>query len=353
MKIIDLTAPRRELTVRIDPSPAYDFLACLFLLGRYESGLGFDVSGTWVAGARAAIGEELLADFALFFPRFGPTMALVGVLGSTPGLPVRAFLKRVAGTRTEALMELMLSEALTDRRSLPLLRAAIGGTERDREAFLSSTRPEIDAGSLRAIVTLPPREAKTRLLRLLREGYSRVYAQEEPDVLPLLERDAESLARRSASVGGAQLVEHATGGHVIGVEAPVAGVVLAPTYFFRPYNLVTAYDGVRVFIYPIETSPPGESPPPEMVRFYKALGDETRLRILRLLSAREMYLQELANALGVSHVTALHHMAMLRAARLVRVVERENLKYYRLRAERADEAARLWLGFALSGSGGL
>ncbi len=351
MKIIDLTAPRREFTVRIDPSPAYDFLACLFLLGRYEPGLGFDVPGAWVAEARAALGEELLADFALFFPRFGPTMALVGVLGNTPALPVRAFLKRVAATRAGALVELMLSEALADRRSLPLLRAAIGGAEREQDAFLASTRPEIAPGSLRAIVALPPREAKVRLLRLLREGYSRVYAREEAAILPLLERDAESLARRATSLGGAQLVEYATGGHVIGAEATVSGVVLAPTYFFRPYNLVTAYDGVRVFIYPIEASPQEESPPPEMIRFYKALGDETRLRILRMLSAREMYLQELANALGVSHVTVLHHMAMLRAARLVRVVERENLKYYRLRAERADEAARLWLGFVLSGGG--
>ena len=142
-----------------------------------------------------------------------------------------------------------------------------------------------------------------------------------------------------------ELVEHATGGFVIGPDVPVAGVVLAPTYFFRPYNLITAYRGTRVFIYPIETSPGKNAPPPDLVRLYKALGDETRLKILRLLGGREMYLQELAKTLGVSHVTVLHHVALLRAARLVQVVERENLKYYRLRADRAREAAAQWLDF--------
>ena len=125
----------------------------------------------------------------------------------------------------------------------------------------------------------------------------------------------------------------------------VAGIVLAPTFYFRPYNLITAYHGIRVFVYPIESSPGQQAPPPELVRLYKALGDETRLRILRLLAGREMYLQELANALGVSHVTVLHHVAILRAAHLVQVVERENLKHYRLRDDRAQEAAGQWLEF--------
>ena len=87
------------------------------------------------------------------------------------------------------------------------------------------------------------------------------------------------------------------------------------------------------------------APPPDMVRLYKALADETRLKILRLLAGREMYLQELAKALGVTHVTALHHMAVLRAAHLVHVVERDSLKYYRLRTDRARAAAAEWLEF--------
>lgn len=344
MKVIDLTAPRHELRVRIDPSPAYDFLACLYLLEHSEEGRGFEVSPDWVEGARRALGADLQADLALFFPRFGPTLGLVGVLEHTQGLSVRKFIRRIQSTPAEALLELMLAGALPDRQALPLLRAAIGGSRDAVEAFLAATHSEADVDSLRRLAALSPSEAKSRLVRLLREGYARVYAGEEDRVVPLLEQSAAALARKGAVSGSTELVEQATGGFVLQPGAASAGVVLAPTYFFRPYNLVTSYLGVRVFIYPIEP-PHAGGVPPDLLRLYKALGDETRLRVLRLLSGRDMYLQELAKTLGVSHVTVLHHMAMLRAAHLVQVIERDNLKHYRLRAERAQEAAAEWLEF--------
>jgi DNA-binding transcriptional ArsR family regulator len=264
----------------------------------------------------------------------------------TPGLSIQGFTKRVGGTPAESLLELMLAESLADRQSLPVLRAAIGGPAAAVERYLAATDPDLDRKALRRVVTLPPAEARARLLRLLREGYTRVYAEDEARVAPLLARDAAALARRAETVTGGDLVEHATGGFVLGPDVPFAGVVLAPTFYFRPYNLITAYAGTRVFIYPIQMQTGDGAPPVELVRLYKALGDETRLRMLRLLAGREMYLQELAKALGVSHVTALHHTATLRAAHLVQIVERENLKYYRLRDDRAREAAAQWLEFA-------
>lgn len=349
MKVIDLSAPRRDLRVRIDPSPAYDFLACLFLLARVTRNkppLEFEIPARWSAQARAALGAALRADLTLFFPPRSRTAGLVGVMEHTSGLSVRDFIKRVAATPAEDLLELMLAESLADREALPTLRRAIGGSGSAIEEFIEATDPEVDRRGLRRLVSLPPVEAKARLLRLLRDGYTRVYAPMEDEVAPLLARDAAALEQRAATVTGSELVEYATGGFVIGPEAGVTGVILSPTYFFRPYNLITAYHGVRVYIYPTQTTREDHAPPTDLIRLYKALGDETRLKILRLVAGREMYLQELARALGVSHVTALHHMAVLRAARLVQVVERGNLRYYRLRAARATEAAAQWLEFA-------
>ncbi|MGH2402858.1 MAG: ArsR/SmtB family transcription factor [bacterium] len=345
MKVIDLTAPQRELRVRIDASPAYDFLACLYLVETFDQTLEFEVSPAWIRRARQALGAELREDLSLLFPRRSRSLGLVGVLEHTPGLSVREFIRRVAATPGETLLELMLAETLADRQALPLLRAAIGGGDRAIDTFLAAVYSEIDPRPLHRLVSLYPSEAKARLLRLLREGYTRIYAPEEAEVLPLLERDVKALSIRAAASAPGEVVERATGGFIIGPDAGLAGVVLAPSFFFRPFNLITAYHGIRVFIYPIETATVRPAPPPELVRFYKALGDETRLKILRLLAGREMYLQELAKALGVSHVTALHHMALLRAAHLVQVVERENLKYYRLRADRARDAAAKWLEF--------
>jgi DNA-binding transcriptional ArsR family regulator len=348
MRAIDLSAPRRELRVRIDPSPAYDFLACLFLLARRGPGtprLEFDISSRWVAQARAALGADLRADLALFFPPRSRTAGLVGVMENLSGLSIPEFIKRVAASPAAELLELMLAESLADRDALPVLRRAIGGPPSAVEEFLAATDPALNRQRLRRLVSLPPADAKARLLRLLREGYARVYAPREGDVVPLLTRDATLLERRAGIVSGSELVEYATGGFVIGPEAGASGVVLAPTYYFRPYNLITAYRGVRVYIYPIHTAHGEHAPPPDLVRLYKALGDETRLKILRLVAGREMYLQELAKALGVSHVTVLHHLTLLRAARLVQVVERGNLKYYRARPSRLHEATAEWLNF--------
>lgn len=346
MKAVDLTAPRRELLVRIDPSPAYDFLACLYLLNWRAGPLEFDIPRRWIHHARAALGPELRADLALLLPWQSRTLGLVGVMEHTPGLSVRGFIRRVAATSPETLLELMLAESLADRQALPVLRGAIGGSPSRVEEYLAATDPDLDRRALRRLASLPPAEVRARLIRVLREGYARVYAEREDEVVPLLARDAAALARRAETSSGGELVEHATGGFVVDPGAPVTGVVLAPTHYFRPYNLITAYHGIRVYVYPIQTTPSAYAPPPDLVRLYKALGDETRLKVLRLLAGREMYAQELATALGVSHVTVLHHTAVLRAARLVQVVERENSKYYRLRADRAREAAAQWLEFA-------
>jgi ArsR family transcriptional regulator len=53
-------------------------------------------------------------------------------------------------------------------------------------------------------------------------------------------------------------------------------------------------------------------------RFFKALADETRLRILRLLEVREMCVCEVMVALDLTQPTASHHLGLLENAELVR-----------------------------------
>jgi len=53
-------------------------------------------------------------------------------------------------------------------------------------------------------------------------------------------------------------------------------------------------------------------------KFFKALGDRTRLRILKLLKAREMCVCEVMTALNLTQPTASHHLHVLEDAGLVR-----------------------------------
>jgi ArsR family transcriptional regulator len=53
-------------------------------------------------------------------------------------------------------------------------------------------------------------------------------------------------------------------------------------------------------------------------RFFKALADQTRLRILRLLEAREMCVCELMTALDLTQPTTSHHLRILEDAGFVK-----------------------------------
>ncbi len=53
-------------------------------------------------------------------------------------------------------------------------------------------------------------------------------------------------------------------------------------------------------------------------RFFKALADETRLRIIELLGVREMCVCEVMVALDLTQPTASHHLGILENAGLVK-----------------------------------
>ena len=53
-------------------------------------------------------------------------------------------------------------------------------------------------------------------------------------------------------------------------------------------------------------------------RFFKALADETRLRILKLLEVREMCVCEVMVALNLTQPTASHHLGILENVGLVK-----------------------------------
>lgn len=77
--------------------------------------------------------------------------------------------------------------------------------------------------------------------------------------------------------------------------------------------------------------------PPELletlVAFFKALADETRLKLLGLLAQRECSVEEIAVTLGVKEPTVSHHLAKLKELNLVLMRAEGNSRLYRLNAE--------------------
>lgn len=72
----------------------------------------------------------------------------------------------------------------------------------------------------------------------------------------------------------------------------------------------------------------------QLVKVYRALADPMRLRLVRLLAARdEMGCAELAGALGLSRPTLSHHTRVLHDCRLIDVRRQGPYHFYRLRRE--------------------
>jgi len=78
----------------------------------------------------------------------------------------------------------------------------------------------------------------------------------------------------------------------------------------------------------------GEEQVELLVTFYKALADESRLKILGLLAAREHSVEELAAILGLREPTVSHHLGKLRRdLSLVRARPEGTTRYYSLNVE--------------------
>jgi biotin operon repressor len=77
-----------------------------------------------------------------------------------------------------------------------------------------------------------------------------------------------------------------------------------------------------------------------LVRFFKALGDRSRLRIVGLLASQPRTGEELSNLLGISAPTVSHHLKRLTDAGLVSAAPDQYYRVYSLREDALLETAR-------------
>jgi DNA-binding transcriptional ArsR family regulator len=52
-------------------------------------------------------------------------------------------------------------------------------------------------------------------------------------------------------------------------------------------------------------------------KYFKAFGDKSRLKIIALLASKEMTVNDIANAVGLSQPTVSRHLAILKEAEMV------------------------------------
>lgn len=164
-------------------------------------------------------------------------------------------------------------------------------------------------------------ELRRHLIELMEGWYDEVVKKEEDELSKMLMRDSREKRNMIEKSSPCDVVEWATG-EEYQPESNISKVLLIPHYIYRPWTIKANLEGTKVFYYPIsQTSLSNEDEASTLALLYKALGDEKRLKIIKLLFEKDRSLKEITDLLGIGKTTVHHHLAILRSAHIVKVKE--------------------------------
>ena len=325
--------------VILEARPAIDFLVSLMLDTDSEL---LPADRAWYDASRASLSDALRRDLAhvLGDERLGK-----GVCGAIVPLAVEDRAVRSSADVVALASRLSAHDLLgaccdhEEMKEPVALAQRVSDGERELRDEAVALWPEEYRTALGRLLDDPEGELRAlrRVLRAWRERFEPIEAR----VARMEERDVAGRRADLERLTLADFVERATGGVRWVPDPGTRRLYLSPSYFTRPYNYVFGGSDWHMFAYPLaESALDGErgAVPAASVRLFKALGDESRLRILHLLASGDLYLTEIAERMGLSKPTVSHHLALLRAAGLVTITQAGALTYYTLRRDRIADA---------------
>lgn len=320
--------------LRWDWGTAYELLFSLHTILRPKE---HGVPAPWAAGVRKRLSQQSQMDLKLFFSVPFGYLAYTPmhiILGMEQPKDVRHFLD---------LVEVIPDEDFSRRIHLPMVnddslaritnKAASG--KKITDVDIEEYRRIIAGVGMRTAPTVAeirrlfsemadPANTKRRWLGLLREYQAIFFAEEEKRERPVLERmlrDAQKLAGKTTVP---DLIERLSNGFTISPDIELKRLVLAPSIWSHPF-VVRFEPADRELFIAWGAHPtgyrlvPGAMVPDDALLVLRALGDPTRLRLLRLLSVEPRSPQSLAIELKLSLPTVSHHIRELRIAGLIRI----------------------------------
>lgn len=304
--------PDRLAELRAELAP--DLLEELRHLDR-ATGVSFHVLSLLAAELPEPAGiEELLAAFAADVTkpwRLLLTHHVVGSEGTTPGLAE--------------------------------LDAVIQGDDAALAALLAEVRADPNCSEdVTSLLAIAPEELGARLIaavQAIRPLWEHVAGEAMP---PILRDAAHRQEQLDAGMDVAEIVLEATNGYELSGDPTVNRIILQPSYWIRPWLIVGRTGDAEVVTTAVAEEflvLPAEAPSPALLKLFKALQDESRLKLLRRLSSGPVTLAEATAELDVAKATTHHHLSILRHAGLVSMGGEGRTSRYSLREDPARLAA--------------
>jgi DNA-binding transcriptional ArsR family regulator len=192
-----------------------------------------------------------------------------------------------------------------------------------------------------------PEELRERILTLIQRFYDDHYRHDLARRLPCLERSVA--AHRNQPLGDIDELIRSLTPRPISCVADNPGVytqhIFAPSLDMGPYMSCADTPPIHGLYYPCEArfiGPDAEESEESvrLARIHKALSDEQRLRILRLLRNEELYAHQIVERTGLHQSVVSRHLEFMKVVGLVIARRQGNMKFFSLNRAIRDELGK-------------
>jgi DNA-binding transcriptional ArsR family regulator len=226
-------------------------------------------------------------------------------------------------------------------------------------------RPGITRADLEEAASLltSPAHLRERTIALIDGFWRQCYQNEferQQDDLQRAVRHAQAAAHPAVQIAFAELTGHRLTDEIVAALQDIERVTYCPSphlgdfvqfilyspeliLFFNPKTVLGASERSRQRVPPDATESISLDSG-NALGGMKALADPTRMKIVRMLSERELYAQEIVGNLGISQSAVSRHLGTLESAGVVNVRPVHGMKYYAV-----DRAFLRSLGGYISG----
>ena len=333
------------VSLSVRASEAAEFLRLLGVLID-DDREGYDVGAERITRLRGEVPEDLLADLTDLDGGSGVSFHVLSLLAADLPEPAELDELVVALTEDPGLgWRLLLAHHATgaDVADVENREAVVAGDSEAIEAVVAdldaSAEPPVGVAPLLAC---SPEEHGQRLLAAI-DRLRPLWEQLAGEAMSAITRDvAHRQAQLEDGVAVSDIVMAATNGYEVSGDPSVHRVVLLPSFWIRPWLVVGRRADAEVLTTVVAEEfliLPSQAPSPALLKLFKALGDESRLKLLRRMSSGPISLTEATGELAVAKATAHHHLSILRQAGLVAIGGEGRAARYRLREDPPDAAA--------------
>jgi DNA-binding transcriptional ArsR family regulator len=332
--------------VEVDWGTAYELVLGLrMFVDRDEDPTSYAAGPEWFADLRSRLGPEERGTIERYSGGHEILYGyLLAVAADTPDpRDAKSFLALLEDMPALELRRIQLGHRLQTYRGdvtrEVIAAAAAGGraAERTLLADCADWQREPYAHAL----SLDAEESKGLLLQACEAWFESVLQPDERRTARVLRRSARAARGLAERLGPERLIDVVTQGIRYSPEPGIRRILLVPHVVSRPWSIFTEAGETKIVCYGVaEAHVTGDSPPDPLVAAYKALGDGTRLRILRRLAEGSATLQELTELVGLAKSTVHGHLLVLRTGGLV-VADVSKRTGYALRRETIAESAAL------------